>query len=99
MKLNFENKKCRNLQTLSVGNSNTLHDHPLDEVLNDAAFEMKTFLPKPGLHLETRICFFQKFHVFCDIPQDDHKAGNNPHPQTLEEAVEVLFLSAVETFS
>ena len=87
------------MRTLSAGNSNTLHDHPLDEVLNDAAFEMKTFLAKPGLHPETKICFFQNFHVFCDIPQDDRTADNNPRPQILEEAVEVLFLSAVETFS
>ena len=80
------------MRTLSVGSSNTLHDHPLDEVLNDAVFE-------PGLHLGTKICYFQKFHVFCDIPQDDRTAYSNPRPQNLEEAVEVLFLSAVETFS
>ena len=81
------------MRTLSVDSSNTLHDHPLDEVLNDAVFEM------PGPHPETKICYFQKFHVFCDIPQDDRTACSNPRPQILEGAVEVLFLSAVETFS
>ena len=81
------------MRTLSVGSSNTLHDHHLDEVLNDAVFEM------PGLRPETKICYFQKFRVFCDIPQDDRTAYSNPRPQILEGAVEVLFLSAVETFS